>query len=138
MEAQQRRVTIVSTDYRPKRARKRKQSPAIPMRIVSAALPKPKWPPLNPPPAPPPPEAPIVPITKPAHRHRAKEDLDAVRAGPGDRRDGAPEARRRGGRVVQGTGPPCGVECPLGHPIRKRPDLSLHLGTLCNSSQAVS
>jgi hypothetical protein len=29
-------VTIVRTDYRPKRARKRKQSPTIPQRIVTA------------------------------------------------------------------------------------------------------
>ena len=41
MEAQRRRVTIVSTDYSPKRARKRKQSPAIPMRIVTARKPGP-------------------------------------------------------------------------------------------------
>ena len=34
-------MTIVSHDYRPKRARKRKQSPAIPMRIVTAKPPKP-------------------------------------------------------------------------------------------------
>ena len=34
-------MTIVSTDYRPKRARKRKQSPPIPQRIVSAKQPKP-------------------------------------------------------------------------------------------------
>ena len=32
---------IVHTDYRPKRARKRKQSPAIPMRIVTAKKTKP-------------------------------------------------------------------------------------------------
>jgi hypothetical protein len=34
-------MTIVHTDYRPKRARKRKQSPAIPMRIVTAKKTKP-------------------------------------------------------------------------------------------------
>ena len=34
-------MTIVRTDYRPKRARKRKQSPPIPHRIVSAKLPEP-------------------------------------------------------------------------------------------------
>jgi hypothetical protein len=37
-------MTIVSTDYRPKRARKRKQSPPITQRIVSAKQPKPKGP----------------------------------------------------------------------------------------------
>ena len=35
---------IVHTDYRPKRARKRKQSPPIPQRIVSAKQPKPTGP----------------------------------------------------------------------------------------------
>jgi hypothetical protein len=34
-------MTIVSTEYRPKCARKRKQSPPIPQRIVSAKQPKP-------------------------------------------------------------------------------------------------
>jgi hypothetical protein len=34
-------MTIVHTDYPPKRARKRKQSPPIPQRIVSAKPPKP-------------------------------------------------------------------------------------------------
>lgn len=37
-------MTIVSTNYRPKRARKRKQSPPIPRRIVSAKQPKPARP----------------------------------------------------------------------------------------------
>jgi hypothetical protein len=37
-------MTIVHTTYRPKRARKRKQSPPIPQRIVSAKQPKPKGP----------------------------------------------------------------------------------------------
>ena len=37
-------MTIVRTDYRPKRARKRKQPPAIPMRIVSAKKPGPAAP----------------------------------------------------------------------------------------------
>jgi hypothetical protein len=40
-------VTIVSTDYRPKRARKRKQSPAIPRRIVSTKQPKPQKPAID-------------------------------------------------------------------------------------------
>jgi hypothetical protein len=44
VEAQRRRVTIVSTDYRPKRARKRKQSPAIPARIVTARKTRPAVP----------------------------------------------------------------------------------------------
>jgi hypothetical protein len=35
-------MTIVSTDYRPKRARKRKQPVDIPRAIVSATAPKPK------------------------------------------------------------------------------------------------
>jgi hypothetical protein len=34
-------MTIVHTDYRPKRARKRKKSPPIPQRIVSAKQPRP-------------------------------------------------------------------------------------------------
>jgi hypothetical protein len=37
-------MTIVSTDYRPKRARERKQSPAIPQRIVGARAPQPAAP----------------------------------------------------------------------------------------------
>jgi hypothetical protein len=37
-------MTIVHTDYRPKRARKRKQSPPIPQRIVTAKKPKPAAP----------------------------------------------------------------------------------------------
>jgi hypothetical protein len=98
VEAQRRRVTIVSTDYRPKRARKRKQSPAIPMRIVSAALPKPKWPPLNPPPAPPPPEAPIVPITKP--RIVTVPRKTSTRFGPVQEID-ATEHQRRGDAAVE-------------------------------------
>ena len=38
---------IVHTDYRPKRARKRKQSPPIPRRIVSAKQPKPSGPAID-------------------------------------------------------------------------------------------
>jgi hypothetical protein len=40
-------MTIVSTDYRPKRSRKRKKSPAIPQRIVSAKQPKPEGPAID-------------------------------------------------------------------------------------------
>ena len=39
--------SIVHTNYRPKRARKRKQSPAIPMRIVTAKQPKPQGPAID-------------------------------------------------------------------------------------------
>ena len=40
-------MTIVSTHYRPKRARKRNQSPPIPHRIVTARKPKPASPAIH-------------------------------------------------------------------------------------------